>query len=150
MNQAKLESKSYGPAPQVLAKIDQEHRETEEARVQAEADVVRYRHTHVALEVSLPATCPYFHTLGGDRNYRMPGFLVRPLVCSLSVRILFLPVHLGSLSRPNVKFSGGFPVPLLGALAIYGSPGHAFCNSLPVRCFPNPCPSPSPNFCGAI
>ncbi|GAQ82371.1 GTPase activating protein [Klebsormidium nitens] len=38
---------------EVLAKIDQEHRETEEARVHAEADVVRYRHTQAALEAQV-------------------------------------------------------------------------------------------------
>lgn len=48
-----------GCPPQVLAKIDQEHRETEEARVHAEADVVRYRHTQAALEVRVPATFPH-------------------------------------------------------------------------------------------
>lgn len=41
----------------MLAKIDSEQRETEEARVQAAADVVRYQHTQQALQVRAAPAC---------------------------------------------------------------------------------------------
>jgi hypothetical protein len=46
-----------GGVVQVLAKIDTEQRETEEARVQAAADVVRYQHTEQALQVRAAPAC---------------------------------------------------------------------------------------------